>query len=86
MVPVERYIALLQDHGFVVESRQDLSALFTRQYQQVMAGLNVGEQIVQRWGQKVFDIVAEKNGDILRGFKQRAWRCTNRGAQDALQR
>ena len=38
-----------------------------------MAGLNdVSEQIVQRWGQKVFDIVAEKNGDILRGFEQRA--------------
>ena len=73
MVAVERYVALLQDHGLVVESRQDLSALFTRQYQQVMAGLNdVSEQIVQRWGQKVFDIVAEKNGDILRGFEQRA--------------
>ncbi|MCP5026271.1 MAG: hypothetical protein GY929_08305, partial [Actinomycetia bacterium] len=68
---IDGYRALLTDHGFVDVMTEDISAAFLRSYREVMdrlAGLET--ELSERFSPRVFTIIADKNGSILRAFEE----------------
>ncbi len=64
------YQALLTEAGFVNSVHQDISASFVARYQTICAGLHERRsELIAQFGDRVFAIVAETNGTILRGFE-----------------
>jgi ubiquinone/menaquinone biosynthesis C-methylase UbiE len=64
------YRQLLERHGFTACDETDISDIFVRQYQDIMAGLaRLEGQITDKFGAKVYQIVAEKNATILQAFE-----------------
>ncbi len=65
-----QYQDLLSKHGFIDVDREDLSETFARQYQTIYRRLTARrEQLVEQFSERVFNIVADMNGEILRGFE-----------------
>jgi ubiquinone/menaquinone biosynthesis C-methylase UbiE len=63
------YVALLERCGLSVEYSTDMSAQFTEQYASVMQRLSDDEgSIVERYNQRVFDVVMEKNAFVCDAF------------------
>ncbi|MGH1490092.1 MAG: class I SAM-dependent methyltransferase [Acidimicrobiales bacterium] len=74
LVDIAGYVALLAESGFVDIWTDDTSAEFVQQYRQVMAHLDTIENdLTEQFGPKVFAIVKEKNGQILRAFEAGAF-------------
>jgi ubiquinone/menaquinone biosynthesis C-methylase UbiE len=69
----DQYLALLSETGFVDVDYTDISQTFVRQYQNVWAGLHERRaDLTTQFGNRVYEIVADINGTILRGFEGRA--------------
>jgi len=66
----ERYHDLLAEAGFTAIEYTDISDVFTEQYRAVYRGLRDRKaEFVDRFGARVYTIVADVNGTILRGFE-----------------
>lgn len=64
------YVAMLGDTGFAGIEATDISATFIGQYQAICAGLVANRSMIgERFNDRVYEIVAEVNGTILRGFE-----------------
>ena len=67
---VDQYLTMLSDAGFVDIDYTDISQTFVRQYQYIWASLHERRgALISRFGGRVFDIIADINGTILRGFE-----------------
>ena len=67
---VDQYLTMLSDAGFVDIDYTDISQTFVRQYQYIWASLHERRaDLISRFGGRVFDIIADINGTILRGFE-----------------
>jgi ubiquinone/menaquinone biosynthesis C-methylase UbiE len=70
MATMARYCELLTECGLSVQKREDISAIFIKQYQRIIARLEGFEiEILEQFGLKVYRIMLEKNGAILRAFE-----------------
>lgn len=70
MATLESYCGLLEKHGFTVRMREDISATFVGPYREIIARLKRFESdITETFSAKVFGIMLEKNGRILRAFE-----------------
>ncbi len=66
---VATYLELMAAQGFEVATHVDTSAEFAEGYRQVLSRLRATEaQVVERFGQKIFDIVLEKQQFVLEAF------------------
>lgn len=69
-VSATEYVALLADAGFVDVSHTDLGTIFRDRYQEICAGLEAKRDVLsQRFGARVYEIVAEMNTTIRNGFE-----------------
>lgn len=65
------YCDLLRRNGFEIVEQADISADFVTQYRDIMARLDALEaDITERFNTKVYAVMQEKNGAILRGFEE----------------
>ena len=70
MATLSSYCQLLEENGFSIVERADISATFVEQYRGVIARLEDFEaEITDQFGVKVYGIMMDKNGAILRGFE-----------------
>ena len=70
MATMSEYCSHLEEKGFAVVERSDISATFVRQYRAVITRLKSFEaEITDQFGAKIYGIMMEKNGAILRGFE-----------------
>ena len=70
MATLSSYCSLLEENGFSVVERSDISATFIQQYRAVIERLEGFEtEITDQFGAKVYGIMMDKNGAILRGFE-----------------
>jgi len=70
MATMARYCELLAECGLSVQKREDISPIFIKQYQEIIARLGGLEtEISEQFGLKVYRIMQEKNGAILRAFE-----------------
>jgi ubiquinone/menaquinone biosynthesis C-methylase UbiE len=71
MITAAHYLELLKSNGFADIVHTDISADFTRQYHEVMINLITKQSaITDKYGQKIYNIILSKNGDIAHGFDQ----------------
>ncbi len=69
-VTASEYLALLAEAGFDEVAYTDISSTFVAQYQQVCGRLDTNKaQLCDRFGERVYDIVSDINGTILKGFQ-----------------
>lgn len=67
------YQASLEKHGCTMIGQEDVSEVFVEQYRGIMAGLaDMKEKLTEKYSAKIYHIVAERNGCILRGFESGA--------------
>jgi ubiquinone/menaquinone biosynthesis C-methylase UbiE len=65
------YLSLLSRHGFTDVRTEDLTSTFVAQYQSIYARLRESREVlVEQFSERVFGIVSEMNGKILKGFEQ----------------
>lgn len=70
MATMAQYYSLLEQNGFVIVDRTNISASFVEQYQEIVARLKKLEsEITNAFSSKVYEIMLDKNGAILRGFE-----------------
>lgn len=70
MATVAQYCELLERNGFSITERADISASFVDQYRGIIDKLkSLESEITGAFGSKVYGIMLEKNGAILRGFE-----------------
>lgn len=70
---VADYLRLLEEVGMVDIEAVDISADFTARYGEVCSGLEERRaELEERFGERVFEIVAATNGSILEGFERGA--------------
>ncbi len=70
MATMESYRGLLQGCGFTVRVSEDISATFIDQYRKIIARLESFEdEISNQFSPKVYGIMMQKNGAILRAFE-----------------
>lgn len=74
LADIAGYCELLAENGFVDCWVEDTTDQFVARYREVMAHLNAIEgPMTEQFGPKVFSVVKEKNGDILRAFEAGAF-------------
>lgn len=72
MATMARYRDLLETHGFEMVVQEDISDEFIREYRAIIARLESLEaEISETISPKVYRIIQEKNGAILRAFEER---------------
>jgi ubiquinone/menaquinone biosynthesis C-methylase UbiE len=72
MATMEGYCGLLQGCGFSVRINEDISVTFIDQYRKIIARLeSLEDEISAQYSPKVYGIMMEKNGAILRAFEGR---------------
>lgn len=65
-----QYLDMLDGAGFTAIRSHDIGSTFVGQYQEICARLNAQrEPLIEQFGERVYEIVAELNGTILRGFE-----------------
>ena len=70
LASLQSYCTLLEKRGFSILTRQDISDGFLDRYREIIARLRGLEaEISGKFGPKVFRIMLEKNGCILRAFE-----------------
>ena len=70
MASMAQYCSLLEQNGFMIVDRTDISARFVEQYREIIARLKKLEnEITDTFSSKVYRIMLDKNGAILRGFE-----------------
>jgi ubiquinone/menaquinone biosynthesis C-methylase UbiE len=64
------YIELLEQYGFTLTHDEDISDVFVQQYRNIMQRLaQIEAQMTEKYGAKIYAIVAQKNGDIAAAFE-----------------
>ena len=70
-VTSDEYVDMLAGAGFALSEVEDISATFVSQYQAVCAQLDSNRsELIEQFGERVYDIVSEINTTILGGFEQ----------------
>ncbi len=71
MASMAHYADLLERSGFSIKKQEDISAVFIKQYQDIMARLTTFEtEISSQYSAKVYWVMLDKNGAILRAFEE----------------
>jgi SAM-dependent methyltransferase len=70
---IDDYRGYLEARGCTVVVGEDVSALFTSQYRDIMSALAKTERLLsEKFSPNIYQIIAERNGCILRGFESGA--------------
>ena len=70
MATITQYSSYLEEGGFSILERSDISSTFVEQYRAVIERLEgFKSEITDQFGNKVYDIMMAKNGAILHGFE-----------------
>jgi ubiquinone/menaquinone biosynthesis C-methylase UbiE len=70
---IDDYQRYLEARGCNVLVADDISALFTAQYRDIMSALAIMERtLTEKFSPKIYQIIAERNGCILNGFESGA--------------
>lgn len=70
---IDDYRDYLEARGCTVVVEENVSALFTSQYRDIMSALAKMERTLsEKFSPKIYQIIAERNGCILRGFESGA--------------
>ena len=70
---IDDYRGYLEARGCSIVVADDISALFTSQYRDIMSALTNMERILsEKFSSKIYRIIAERNGCILGGFESGA--------------
>ena len=70
---IDDYQGYLEARGYTVVVADDISTLFTAQYRDIIAALaDMERTLSEKFSPKIYQIIAKRNGCILRGFESGA--------------